>query len=155
MRLQTRDALENGRWRSTVACDGQVDPGIQPVIWQTVMAYDQRGSVWGPSHGVMRVRTSAGSWGWNREYAARVEAPTLILVGKQDFLLEADQQLYADLTGAANKVLVEMECASHFAVWETTQYKLLHEASREWLDQGTFRGNADGQFSVEARRGGQ
>ena len=47
MRLQTRDMLENGRWRSTVACDDQIDSGIQRVIWQTVMAYDQRGSVWG------------------------------------------------------------------------------------------------------------
>ena len=65
--------LENGRWRSTVACEDQIDPGIQEVIWQTVMAYDRRGSVWGPPHGVMRVRTSAGSWGWNREYAAKVQ----------------------------------------------------------------------------------
>ena len=155
MRLQTRDTLENGRWRSTAACDGQIDPGIQPVIWQTVMAYDQRGSVWGPSHGVMRVRTSAGSWGWNRDYAAQVQAPTLILVGEQDFLLEPDRQLYEDLTGTTNKVLVEMACASHFAVWETTQYKRLHEASLEWLEQGTFRGSAAGRFTVEANRAGR
>ncbi len=150
MRLQTRDTLENGRWRSTVACDNQIDPDIQGVIWQTVMAYDQLGSVWGPPHGVMRVRTSAGSWGWNREYAAKVEAPTLILVGEQDFLLEADRQLYSDLTGTDNKVLVEMECATHFAVWETTQYKFMHQASLEWLEQGTFRGSATGRFTVEA-----
>ena len=152
MRLQTRDRLENGRWRSTVACDDQIDPGIQEVIWQTVMAYDQLGSVWGPPYGVMRVRTSAGAWGWNREYAARVRAPTLILVGEQDFLLEPDRQLYADLTGTERKVLVEMACATHFAVWETTQHKLLHEASLEWLEQGTFRGNAAGRFAVGAKR---
>ena len=154
MRLQTRDALENGRWRSTVACDDQVDPGIQEVIWQTVMAYDQLGSVWGPKHGVMRVRTSAGSWGWNREYAAQVQTPTLILVGEQDSLLEPDRQLYNDLTGTTNKVLVEMACATHFAVWETTQYKLLHEASLEWLEQGKFRGSAAGRFTAEANRTG-
>lgn len=150
MRLQTRDTLENGRWRSTVACENQIDPDIQGVIWQTVMAYDQLGSVWGPSHGVMRVRTSAGSWGWNREYAARVQAPTLILVGEEDFLLEADRQLYADLTGTENKVLVEMECATHFAVWETTQYRFMHQASLEWLEHGTFRGSASGRFTVGA-----
>ena len=79
MRLQTRDMLMNGRWRSTIACENQVDPGVQDAIWQTIMAHDPIGSVWGPSHGVMRVRTSAGSWGWNRELAAKVEAPTLIL----------------------------------------------------------------------------
>ena len=150
MRLQTRERLENDRWRSTVACDDQVDPGIREVIWRTVMAYDPLGSVWGPQHGVMRVRTSAGAWGWNREYAARVRAPTLILVGEHDFLLEADRQLYADLTGTERKVLVEMACATHFAVWETTQYKLLHEASLEWLEQGTFRGSAAGRFAVGA-----
>ncbi len=148
MRLQTRDMLENGRWRSTVACDDQIDPGIQRVIWQTVMAYDQRGAVWGPPHGVMRVRTSAGSWGWNREYAAKVQAPTLILVGEQDRLLGPDEQLYEDLTGADGRVLVTMACATHFAVWEKTQYRFLHEASREWLEHGTFRGHRTGRFSV-------
>ena len=148
MRLQTRDTLENGRWSSTVACDGQIDPGIQEVIWRTVMAYDQRGSVWGPPHGVMRVRTSAGSWGWNRDYAAKVQVPTLILVGEQDRLLEPDEQLYEDLTGTDRKVLVTMACATHFAVWETTQYKFMHEASREWLEHGKFRGHAAGRFPV-------
>ena len=149
MRLQTRDMLENGRWRSTVACDDQIDPGIQRVIWQTVMAYDRRGSVWGPPHGVMRVRTSAGSWGWNREYAAKVQAPTLILVGEQDRLLEPNEQLYDDLTGADSRVLVTMACATHFAVWEKTQYRFMHEASREWLEQGTFRGLTTGRFSID------
>ena len=151
MRLQTRERLEHDRWRSTVACDDQIDPGIQEVIWRTVMAYDPLGSVWGPQHGVMRVRTTAGAWGWNREYAAQVRAPTLILVGEQDFLLEADRQLYADLTGTERKVLVEMACATHFAVWETTQHKLLHEASLERLEEGTFRGSAAGRFTVGAR----
>ena len=149
MRLQTRDMLENGRWRSTVACDDQIDPGIQRVIWETVMAYDQRGSVWGPPHGVMRVRTSAGSWGWNREYAAKVQAPTLILVGEQDRLLEPNEQLYEDLTGADSRVLVTMACATHFAVWEKTQYRFMQEASREWLEQGTFRGLTTGRFSID------
>ena len=154
MRLQTRDTLESGRWRSTVACDDQIDPGIQAAIWQTVMAYDRRGAVWGPPHGVMRVRTSAGAWGWNREYAARVQAPTLILVGEQDRLLGPDERLYEDLTGAAGRVLVTMGCATHFAVWEKTQYRFLHEASREWLAHGTFRGETDGRFSV-GRNGGE
>ena len=152
MRLQTREMLKEGRWRSTVACDDQIDPGIQDVIWQTVMAYDQRGSAWGPPYGVMRVRASAGSWGWNREYAARVKAPTLILVGEQDRLLEADKQLYEDLTGTDRKALVTMACATHFAVWETTQYKFLHEASLEWLEQGTFRGGTTGRFAIGADR---
>ena len=76
MRLQARETLENGRWRETVACENQIDPGIQPVIWRTILGYDQLGSVWGPDHGVMRVRTGRGSGGWNAEYAAKVAVPT-------------------------------------------------------------------------------
>ena len=148
MRLQTKDTLENGRWRSTVACEHQIATGIQEVIWQTIMSFDQAGSVWGPSHGVMRVRTSAGSWGWNREFAGKVTAPTLILVGNEDSLLEPDEQLYQDLSGTSRKVLVTMACATHFAVWESTQYKFMHEASLEWLTSGTFRGQTNGRFSV-------
>lgn len=148
MRIQTKDALEEGRWRSTVACENQIDPGIQTAIWQTIMSFDQRGAVWGPDHGVMRVRTTAGSWGWNREYAAKVTAPTLIMVGEEDFLLESGKQLYEDLTGAERKVLVTMECATHFAVWESTQYKFMHEASLEWFESTRFRGRPAGRFSV-------
>ena len=148
MRIQTKSALEEGRWRSTVACENQIDPGIQTAIWQSIMAFDQRGAVWGAGHGVMRVRTSAGSWGWNLEYAAKVTAPTLIMVGEQDFLLESDKQLFEDLTSAESKVLVTMECATHFAVWESTQYKFMHEASLEWLESTTLRGETSGRFSV-------
>jgi pimeloyl-ACP methyl ester carboxylesterase len=148
MRLQTMDTLMNGRWHSNVVCDKQVEPGIQEVIWQTIMSYDQLGSVWGPSHGVMRVSTGAGAWGWNATFAARVRVPTLILVGEQDGLLPAAESLYADLSGIDNKVLVKMACATHFAVWEATQYKFMHQASLEWLESATFRGRSQGSFRV-------
>ena len=148
MRLQTRDTLMNGRWRSTIACENQVEPDVQDTIWQTIMAHDPVGSVWGPSHGVMRVRTSAGSWGWNRESAAKVQAPTLILVGEQDALLPSAEALHTDLVSTDSKVLVKMACATHFAVWEATQYKFMHEASLEWLESTTFRGRSEGTFDV-------
>ena len=148
MRLQTKETLMNGRWQSTIQCDNQVAPDVQNVIWQTIMAHDPIGSVWGPTHGVMRVRTSGGSWGWNREVAAKVQAPTLILVGKQDGLLPAAQALHADLTSSDSKVLVEMDCATHFAVWEATQYKFMHQASLEWLNSTTYRGSSSGAFTV-------
>ena len=32
----------------------------------------------------MRVRAGNPSWGWNRDFAARVTAPTMIVVGEQD-----------------------------------------------------------------------
>ena len=81
MRLQTHETLTQGRWQDNVVCENQVDPGIRDVIWRTILSFDSFGSVWGPPEGVMRVRAGNSSWGWNREYAAKVTAPTLIVVG--------------------------------------------------------------------------
>ncbi len=148
MRLQTHDTLTQGRWEANVACEGQVDPRVREVIWQTIMGFDSLGSVWGPQEGVMRVRAGNSGWGWNAEYAARVKAPTLILVGEQDGLLPSSEALYSDLDGTSNKVLVKMACATHFAVWEASQYKFMHEASKEWLTKTEFRGRRQGIFSV-------
>ena len=149
MRLQTRDTLMKARWESTVRCEDQIDPGIRDVIWQTIMEHDPLGAVWGPEGGVMRVRKSGGFWGWNREFAARVGAPTLIMTGEQDRLLPQSSDLYADLVGIDTKVFVMMGCATHFPLWEATQYRFLHEASREWLSAGTFQGSLSGRFFVE------
>lgn len=148
MALQTRPALMQDRWQSGVACDGQVDPAIRAAIWQSIMSFDSLGSVWRPE-GVMRVRV-ADYWGWNEAYAARVEAPSLILVGRQDGLLPAAEALYADLSATENKVLVTMECSTHFSVWEASQYRFMHEASREWLSSGEFRGASSGRYTQEA-----
>jgi pimeloyl-ACP methyl ester carboxylesterase len=147
MTLQTRDALMNRRWESGVACDDQVDPQIRDVVWQTIMAYDSLGAVWGPGGGVMRVRTAA-YWGWDSDIAARLSVPTLIMVGKQDGLLDAGRSLYQDIGRTQNKVLVEMDCATHFAVWEASQHRFMQEASRVWLESGEFRGKRMGRVSV-------
>jgi len=148
MRLQTRETLEQARWEANVACEDQVDAGVRDAIWQSIMSFDTVGATWGPPEGVMRVRAGNGEWGWNREHAARVQAPTLILVGEQDNP-EARGVLYDDLTGTSSKVLVTMACATHFAVWETAQYKFMHRASLEWLERGTYEGHREGRFTVE------
>ena len=147
MRLQTLETLTQGRWQDNVVCENQVDPGIREVIWRTIMAFDSLGSVWGPPEGVMRVRAGNPSWGWNRDYAAKVTAPTMIVVGEQDNP-GSRGALLADLTGTDSKVLVTMACATHFAVWEASQYKFMHRASLEWLSDGTYRGRRNGTFQV-------
>ncbi len=149
MTLQTRAALMQDRWQANVACEHQVDPGIRDAIWRSIMGFDSYGSVWGPPEGVMRVRTFT-LYGWNAQAAAKVTAPTLILVGQQDALEPSAEALYADLTAAPNKVLVEMACATHFAVWEATEYRFMHEASKEWLEGGRVRGKKNGKLSVAA-----
>ncbi|SVA62373.1 uncharacterized protein METZ01_LOCUS115227, partial [marine metagenome] len=147
MRLQTRETLTQGRWEQNVVCESQVDPGIRDVIWSTILAFDPLGAVWGAEEGVMRVRAGNPGWGWNREYAARVTAPTMIVVGEQDNPA-ARGVLHADLIGTDSKVLVTMGCATHFAVWETAQYKFMHRASLEWLTKGTYRGQSNGVYRV-------
>ena len=144
MTLQTKQALMQDRWNNSVKCQDQIDPGIQDIIWQNIMGFDSSGSVW-TREGVMRVRIGEYR-GWNRMYAGKVVAPTLILVGENDFLLPAATELYPDLIASNRKVLVKMECATHFAVWEETQYEFMHEASKEWLLYGSFRKNSEGVF---------
>ena len=151
MRLQTYETLTQGRWQQNVVCENQVDPGVRDAVWSTVLAFDPLGAVWGPEHGVMRVRTSApfvpNGPLWNRQGAALVASPTMIVVGAQDNP-QARGLLYDDLTGIGNKVLVTMACSTHFSVWETTQYKFLHRASLEWLTSGTFNGKYQGVYEV-------
>ena len=151
MRLQTYETLTQGRWQENVACENQVDSGVRDAVWSTILAFDPLGSVWGPEHGVMRVRTSApfvpNGPLWNRDGAARVASPTMIVVGAQDNP-QGRGLLYDDLTGIDNKVLVTMACSTHFTVWETTQYKFLHRASLEWLTSGTFNGTHEGVYEV-------
>lgn len=147
MALQTRETLMGNRWGANVACENQVEPGIVDVVWRTIMGYDAYGSAWLPGEGVMRVRT-ASYWGWNAASAADIRTPTLIMIGEQDGLLAGADALYEDLTGTENKVLVHMQCATHFAVWEASQYKFMHEASKEWLTSGRYEGHTDGSYTV-------
>ena len=50
--------------------------------------------------------------------------------------------LFADL-GAPQKMLVDLGCASHNAMWESN-HLLLFRASLEWLEKGTVNGAKDG-----------
>jgi len=51
-------------------------------------------------------------------------------------------ELYADL-GAAQKVMIDLGCSSHNAMWERN-HTLLFRASLEWLDKGTVNGMQQG-----------
>ena len=71
--------------------------------------------------------------------------PTLIVQGIHDKQVnpERAKELYADL-GATEKVLVDLGCASHNAMWEKAAHTLLFNASLEWLEKGTVNGMKSG-----------
>jgi len=146
MNLRTRPLLE-AEWNSMVACENQFEPAIRDVVWNRIMDFEPVGRTWGPLEGVMRVRTNT-LWGWNASTSPTLKIPMLIMVGQNDTLLSAARDLYQDL-GAEDKVLLEVPCASHFLVWET-QRKILHNASKEWLREGTLRGIRQGVLTVDA-----
>jgi hypothetical protein len=50
--------------------------------------------------------------------------------------------LYADI-GSDQKVLIDLACSSHNAMWEKN-HLLLFQASLEWLTKGTVNGNKQG-----------
>ena len=57
------------------------------------------------------------------------------------------RDLFADL-GTDLKVFVNVECASHYLVWEN-QHMILLRASAEWLREGTFAEQTSGSFFVD------
>lgn len=144
-------------WDAMVKCADQFNPDIRRVISSAQLEFDTLGSTWG-TRGVIRTPNQntnpattpppGGLWGWNPEFAARVEAPTLIIRGDLDTLAPAAgaQSLFEDL-GSESKVSITVPCASHFLVWEN-QHMVLLEASRDWLRHGAFNWRSNGAFSV-------
>jgi pimeloyl-ACP methyl ester carboxylesterase len=109
------------------------------------MQWDKVGASWGPPEGVMRGRAATG-FGWTQALAAKVSAPTLVMVGEYDRLNE--RKTVYDQIGSRDKVFVNVTCASHFLVWEK-QHRALHDASVEWLRTGKLKGMSRGEMRVE------
>jgi pimeloyl-ACP methyl ester carboxylesterase len=128
-------------WDRQVGCDNQYDPRAAEVIWAEMLASDPVGASWGP--GLRRApRTSV--WGFNERSVRDTQAPMLLVAAVHDAQVPADRvrDLYEDL-GAENKVLLDLGCASHNAMWEHV-HGLMFEASREWLTTGTVDGMSRG-----------
>jgi len=154
MALQSHTRLMEERWNLLAVCDDQIDPDIQPVIWNTIMSSDTIGATWGtppwnpvstPSGGLMRSPVST-SWGWNVATEALITAPSLFIAGDADFA-QSRINLYNDV-GSDSKVLIKVTCATHFMLWEK-QHKILHETSKEWFTHGSINGVTNGQLLVD------
>jgi pimeloyl-ACP methyl ester carboxylesterase len=144
MNKQSReDFMAN--WNRQVGCAEQYDPAVSETVWLKMLESDPVGATWGPG-----VRRAPGTtvWGWNSEVAAKLQVPTLMVTGVHDKQVPPDRvrELYTDL-GSRQKVLIDLGCASHNAMWEKN-HTLLFRASLEWLTQGAVNGTKEGMLRL-------
>ncbi|MDP2285346.1 MAG: alpha/beta hydrolase, partial [Pseudohongiella sp.] len=133
-------------WNRQSSCTNQYDPQVAATIWQDMLASDPVGATWGT--GVRRAPSTA-VWGWTREVVGNTRAPMLLVAGILDVQVPAARvtEMYEDL-GASEKVLLDLGCASHNAMWELNA-PLLFDASLQWLRDGSV----DGQTTGVVRKG--
>jgi pimeloyl-ACP methyl ester carboxylesterase len=128
-------------WDRQVGCANQYEPAAAAAVWRAMLESDPVGATWG--QGVRRAPNTT-VWGFGKAAVERMQTPTLMVAGIHDKQVapERVREYFADL-GAANKVLVDLGCSSHNAMWESN-HLLLFRASLEWLTAGTVEGMAQG-----------
>jgi pimeloyl-ACP methyl ester carboxylesterase len=128
-------------WNGPAECENQRDAEAGEVIFNEMLASDPVGATWGPG---IRRAPSVTVWGWNSEVAGTQTTPLLAITGAQDASVDPARvrELYSDY-GADNKVLIDMNCATHGTMWESV-HTLLFDASVEWLRSGTVNGESTG-----------
>jgi pimeloyl-ACP methyl ester carboxylesterase len=163
-------------WRAvgiSADCPGRVIPGTQAQVWTQTMEQETVGREWGgddPTRptGLNRAPTFSG-YGWNPQVAGQLSKPTLVMQGLNDGILPTGpfpgqagpgtgraiyDALYKTLAlppgvPMPNKVLVEVECASHALVWEGSAtwagpHATLKAALIDWIKSETFNGAKNG-----------
>lgn len=128
-------------WERQVGCPNQYDVPVRDSVWKALMESDPVGATWGT--GVRRAPTTT-NWGWSTAVVAKMQTPTLMVVGAHDKQVDPKnvRDFYTDL-GAKQKVLVDVSCASHNVMWERAHLTLF-KASFEWLSKGTVNGKQEG-----------
>ena len=154
------------------ACPGRIIEGTKKQVWDQTMEHETVGRDWGTTPwsgsgstgGLNRAPTFSG-YGWNKTVAGKLSKPTLVMQGLEDGVLPTGKgtgkaiydALYKDLPSASmpNKVLVEVRCASHALPWEGcagTGCRPPHDTFKtaliEWIKSGTYKGHANGSFTV-------
>jgi pimeloyl-ACP methyl ester carboxylesterase len=144
MTKQSRTDFEN-LWNGQLGCPSQVEPAIRESVWGEMLASDPVGATWGS--GVRRAPRTV-TWGFNQTVVAALETPMLLFAPATDGQVspQSVRAMYEDL-GSDRKILVDLACASHNAMWETNRH-LLFRASLEWLRSGTVNGTASGEVRL-------
>jgi pimeloyl-ACP methyl ester carboxylesterase len=132
-------------WDRQVGCPDQYEAATSAAVWGEMLASDPVGSTWGT--GVRRA-PQVPTWGFNQTVVAKMQTPFLMVAGVHDRQVppERVRDLYADL-GGKEKVLVDLACSSHNAMWERN-HLLLFNASLEWLRDGKVNGMSAGEVKL-------
>jgi pimeloyl-ACP methyl ester carboxylesterase len=146
MILQSKEFLLHRRWQDHVHCEGQLeDREVCEQYWQAIMAVDEVGREWGPNgEGIIRAPNRM-NFGW-RANLARIEAPTLVVLGEFDNYAQR-LQAWKGLR-VAHRMFIKVACASHFVSFERGRH-LLYRATRSWLMRGEVDGHATGEFFAD------
>jgi pimeloyl-ACP methyl ester carboxylesterase len=144
MNTQSRDEL-TALWNRQVGCPDQYEQRVFKTVWQAMLESDPVGATWGT--GVRRA-PNVTNWGWTTAVVAATKTPTLMITGAHDGQVQPSRvhDLYADL-GSKSKVLIDLACSSHNAMWEKN-HRLLFQASLEWLTKGTVNGMDQGKVRL-------
>lgn len=136
-------------WDGPESCPNQRDPAIDDVVFAEMLQSDPVGATWGSG---IRRAPNVVVWGWNERTVQRQTTPLLAIAAQYDInvLPERVRELYADY-GSDNKVLIDLGCASHRAMWESVHMPMF-EASLEWLRSGTVDGESAGTIRMGYRR---
>jgi pimeloyl-ACP methyl ester carboxylesterase len=131
----------DANWDRQIGCENQFDPAVREVVWSEMLASDPVGAKWGT--GVRRAPWTA-LWGWNQAMIGGTRIPTLMIAGAHDKQVppERVRAAYDDL-GATDKVLIDLGCSSHNAMWEMNHLALF-DASLQWLTTGAVNGTRNG-----------
>jgi pimeloyl-ACP methyl ester carboxylesterase len=131
----------DANWNRQIGCENQVDPKVREAVWAEMLASDPVGAKWGT--GVRRAPSTA-TWGFNGAMVGAMKTPTLISAAVHDKQVTPDRvRAFYDDLGAPDKVLIDLACSSHNAMWEGN-HLLMFGASLEWLKDGTVGGRRSG-----------
>ncbi|HXV10855.1 MAG TPA: alpha/beta fold hydrolase [Burkholderiales bacterium] len=144
--LQSREMLMNERWGNHVRASGQIEhPEVPDIMWRALMFEDGLGEQWGPDGvGVMRA-PSRTNFGW-RANAARVTAPTLVMLGEHDNY-NARRDAWGGLA-SAHKAFVKISNATHFVQYERARH-VVHQLTENWLRRGEVPGATRPELAID------
>ena len=131
----------DANWDRQIGCENQFDPKVREAVWAEMIASDPTGAKWGA--GVRRAPLTT-TWGWNAAMIGATKTPMLMIAAAHDKQVppERVRAAYDDL-GASEKVLIDLGCSSHNAMWENN-HQLMFSASVEWLRTGMVGGIRNG-----------